>query len=128
MVTVASNPTAVRLVRIRFIDHDSLRARAGSVARRCTTVSHKSKGTEMPNRHHNPIDVQVEHRPDGEVGRASIRFGPHHIVEVRDDGERVSFSLVYTHHGFAVDASEPGGELERIVEEVRRAHPEAMVD
>jgi hypothetical protein len=77
---------------------------------------------------HNPIDVQVEHRPDGAIGRASIRFGPHHVVDVRDDGERVSFSLVFTHHGFAVDASEPGGELERIIEEVRHAHPDTAVD
>jgi len=40
----------------------------------------------------------------------------------------VSFVLVATHHGFKADASEVDGELERIIEEVRRAHPETTVD
>jgi hypothetical protein len=83
----------------------------------------------MSNPHHHPTDVRVERRPDGEVERASIRFGPHHIVEVRDDGERVSFSRSSIRiTGFAADASEPGGELERIIDDVRHAHPDTAID
>ena len=39
-----------------------------------------------------------------------------------------SFVLVATHHGFRADASEVDGELERIIEEIRHAHPDAEVD
>jgi hypothetical protein len=77
---------------------------------------------------HNPIDVVSETDTKGEVRFASIRFGPHYIVEVRQDGPKVSFSLVYTHHGFAADASEVNGELESIINEVRRTRPEAVID
>lgn len=39
-----------------------------------------------------------------------------------------SFTLAYTHHGFRADATEVSGELERIIDQVRAAHPEALVD
>jgi len=77
---------------------------------------------------HDPIEVGVERGDDGQVRQARIRFGPHYAAEVRSDGERVSFSLVATHHGFAADATEVGGELELILTDVRRLHPERAVD
>ncbi|CAN5313338.1 hypothetical protein BH20ACT13_BH20ACT13_18410 [soil metagenome] len=40
----------------------------------------------------------------------------------------MSFTLAYTHHGFRADATEVSGELERIIDQVRAAHPEALVD
>ena len=82
----------------------------------------------MSNRPHNPITVVSETDAHGEVSFASIRFGPHYVVEVRQDGANVSFSLVYTHHGFSADASEVNGELECIINGVRSAHPEATMD
>jgi hypothetical protein len=75
-----------------------------------------------------PIDVDVGHANDGSVRRVSIRFGPHHRVEVSTDGATTSFVLLYTHHGFSADASVPGGELERIIEQIRAEHPGAAVD
>jgi hypothetical protein len=73
------------------------------------------------------IDAQIDR--DGDViTRVRARFGPHFVVEVRADDSRISFELVATHHGFTAEASEIGGELERIIEEVRRAHPELAVD
>ncbi len=74
------------------------------------------------------IDVDLEHGGDGAVTRAKIRFGPHHLVEVWREGERTSFKLVATHHGFKADASELNGELERIINQVREAHPSMAVD
>jgi hypothetical protein len=76
----------------------------------------------------NPITVETEHGADGQIVAARIRFGPHYLVEVRGDGSSVSFTLVRTHHGFSADASEVGGELETIIDEVRRARPAAAVD
>ena len=82
----------------------------------------------MSKRPQNSINVVSETNAYGEVSFASIRFGPHYIVEVRQDGAKVSFSLVYTHHGFGADASEVNGELESIINDVRRTHPEAVID
>jgi hypothetical protein len=62
------------------------------------------------------IDVEIVRDADGEGRQAQIRFGPHHRVEVWRDAERATFSLVATHHGFKADASEPGGELERLID------------
>lgn len=75
------------------------------------------------------IDVDSEKNAKGQITVARIRFGPHYVAEVRaEDPEKVVFALVATHHGFEADASEVGGELERIIEDVRRAHPDALVD
>ena len=74
------------------------------------------------------IGVDVEEDATGEVHRARIRFGPHHAVEVWKDGGKTSFAVVATHQGFKVDASELNSELERIIEEVRAAHPDTAVD
>ena len=74
------------------------------------------------------IDVECEKGANGEVRVARVRFGPHHRVEVRKDGDTTSFVLVATHHGFKADATHLDGELERIINEVRAAHPGAAVD
>ena len=74
------------------------------------------------------IDVETESGADGEVIRVRVRFGHHHVVEIKRSGERVTFELVYTHHGFRVDASEVPSELELIIDEVRSSHPDAKVD
>ena len=82
----------------------------------------------MSNTPRYPIDVVSETDARGDITFASIRFGPHYRVEVRNDGANVSFELVATHHGFKADASEVNGELERIIQEVRHAHPDTTVD
>ena len=53
---------------------------------------------------------------------------PSYVLEVRQTANDVSFELVYTHHGFRADASTVSGELEQIIEEARRAHPDKAVD
>jgi hypothetical protein len=74
------------------------------------------------------IIIATERGASGATENARIRFGPHYLVEVKDDGSSVSFTLVATHHGFTADASGVGSELELIIEEVRRAHPDSAVD
>lgn len=74
------------------------------------------------------IEVHSEKDAVGEIEAARIRFGPHYLVEIRKNQGRLSFKLVATHHGFRADASEVDSELERIIEEVRQAHPDASVD
>ncbi len=80
-------------------------------------------------KHRNPpIEVISETSPSGEITSARIRFGPHFIARVHDHGGKVTFQLVYTHHGFEADASELSGALERIIDEIRASHPEAVID
>ena len=82
----------------------------------------------MTKHSYGPIDVTSERGAGGEVETIRIRFGPHYIVEVHDDRSSVTFTLVATHHGFTADASQVGGELEDVIQEVRSAHPGAAVD
>ena len=73
--------------------------------------------------------VAVKRDERGKPTHVRLVFGPHYFVELelKSDG-RVAFSLGATHHGFQVDASQINGELERLIEEVRRAHPEHKID
>lgn len=76
-----------------------------------------------------PIRIEkVQKNAAGEVTRVRIVFGPHHFLEVDSQGEKTSFVVGYTHHGFRADASDPSGPLERIIDEVRERHPEWRVD
>jgi hypothetical protein len=56
-------------------------------------------------------------------------FGPYHFVDLhrREDGG-VDFVMGTSHHGFLADASTVDSELERIINEVREAHPDLTVD
>ena len=77
---------------------------------------------------HVTIRIESETDGSGDIEVARIFFSNHYVVEVRKDGRDVSFALVATHHGFKADATLPGGELENILEEVRRTRPEAVID
>ncbi len=72
-------------------------------------------------------DVQTD--ADGVITNVRLVFGPHHFVDLhrREDGG-VDFVMGTTHHGFRADASIVDSELERIISEVREAHPDLTVD
>lgn len=73
----------------------------------------------------------VETRKDAEglYDRVRLVFGPHYFVELRRERDgKVTFILGATHHGFKADGSEVGGELENFINDIRRAHPNNMID
>lgn len=73
--------------------------------------------------------VQIKKDSTGNYNHVRLVFGPHYFVELhRGAGGSVSFTLGATQHGFKADASELNGELEKIIEEIRRAHPNMKVD
>jgi hypothetical protein len=74
------------------------------------------------------IEFDTETDEAGEVSYARVRFGPHYLLEVRCEQGRTSLELCFTHHGFRADASELDGELEGVINEVRRRFPELVVD
>ena len=73
--------------------------------------------------------IEVEKDDAGEIQRVRLGFGPHYFVELLSkENEGVDFVLGATHHGFIADATEINGELEKIINEVRDAHPNKRVD
>lgn len=70
-------------------------------------------------------------KADSEGNYTDVRFhfGPHYFVELRrTESNRVTFKLGATHHGFEADASDIGGDLERIIDLVREHEPQLIVD
>lgn len=73
--------------------------------------------------------VEVEKDGKGSYKRVRLVFGPHYFVELhREQDGDVTFVLGATHHGFKADASEVNGELEKIIDEIRKNHPKNLVD
>jgi len=74
-------------------------------------------------------EADVRTDSNGVITSVRLVFGPHHFVDLqrREDGG-VDFVMGTTHHGFLADASIVGSELEGIINEVRRAHPDLTVD
>jgi hypothetical protein len=74
-------------------------------------------------------EVNAKKDRNGNYTEVRIVFGPHYFVELhREASGGVTLVLGATHHGFKADASEVNGELERIINEVRQAHPPCTVD
>ncbi len=74
-------------------------------------------------------EAKVTRDAEGAITHVRLVFGPHYFAELDlRDGGRVDFTLGATHHGFRADASEVGGELERIIYEVRESRPDLTVD
>lgn len=70
-------------------------------------------------------NVEVERDARGMVQCMRFAFGPHYFVEVDQEDGRVRIAIGATHHGIRVDASEVGGEFERVIDALKRAHPNA---
>jgi len=73
--------------------------------------------------------VEIKKRQTGEYEEVRIIFGPHYFIDLRtQENGKIEFSLGATHHGFRVDASEVNGELEKIIELVRKLQPKLAFD
>jgi hypothetical protein len=73
--------------------------------------------------------VETKKDSNGNYTQVRLVFGPHYFAELhRGTGDAVAFVLGATHHGFKADASEVGGELDKIIQEIRQKHPDKVVD
>ena len=74
------------------------------------------------------IDVTVNgleiHAGNACVENVSVRFGPHYFLEVWLEKGQTMFTVGATHHGVKVNASEVGGQLDTVVDELRTKHEE----
>jgi hypothetical protein len=73
-------------------------------------------------------DVITEKNINGEYQNVRIVFGPHYMVEIKKEGDKLGFSLVATHHGFKADASKVNGSLENIINEIREKFSRNRID
>ncbi len=63
-----------------------------------------------------------------DLTRLKVYFGPHHFLHLEAFPGGVTLALGYTHHGFRLDASELGGPLEQLIDQVRREQPDLRID
>jgi len=56
-----------------------------------------------------------------------VRLAPHHLVVITG-GAKPKVSLACTHHGFVAEACELNGQLEHVINHVRKHFPELRVD
>jgi hypothetical protein len=71
-----------------------------------------------------PISVEINesvHIPD--VRNLRVQFGPHHFLEIVQEGDSVQLAIGATHQRIRADASTVGSQLEELVDELRRSHP-----
>jgi len=69
--------------------------------------------------------VEIKKDETGEIKSVKMVFGPHYFVNImpNEDGE-LSVYIGTSHHGFHVKSTEVGGELEKIICEVMKNHPD----
>lgn len=75
-------------------------------------------------------DVKIESDGNGRFRRVKIVFGPHYFIDIMPSEETGELTLYMgaTHHGFSAKAEEVGDQLEKIIYEIRDAHPELTFD
>ena len=63
----------------------------------------------------------------GGVEAVVVRLAPHHLVVITG-GSKPTVSLACTHHGFEAEAFELNGQLEQVINHVRKHFPKLRVD
>jgi hypothetical protein len=63
----------------------------------------------------------------GGVEAVVVRLAPHYVVVITG-GAKPTVSMACTHHGFVAEAFELNGQLEQVINHVRKHFPELRVD
>jgi hypothetical protein len=63
----------------------------------------------------------------GGVEAVVVRLAPHYLVVITG-GAKPTVSLACTHHGFEAEAFELNGQLEQVIDYVRKRFPKLRVD
>ena len=95
---------------------------------RSSAIDQSERSSDMSQQRPLICEPEITRAKDGSIEHLRLVFGPHHAVELLAKDGRVSFAVGATHHGIRVDASELNGPLERLLEELRRGHPDMAVD
>jgi hypothetical protein len=75
-------------------------------------------------------DINIESDGKGRFRRVRIVFGPHYFIDIMPAKETGELTLYMgsTHHGFSARAEDVGDQLEKIINEIRKTHPELTFD
>ena len=63
----------------------------------------------------------------GGIEAVVVRLAPHHLVVITG-GAKPTVSLACTHHGFEAEAFELNGQLEQVINHVRKHFPKLRLD
>ena len=63
----------------------------------------------------------------GGVEAVVVRLAPHYVVVITG-GAKPTVSMACTHHGFVAEAFELNGQLEQVINHVRKRFPKLRVD
>ena len=63
----------------------------------------------------------------GGVEAVVVRVAPHYLIVITG-GAKPTVSMACTHHGFVAEAFELNGQLEQVINHVRKRFPELRVD
>ena len=63
----------------------------------------------------------------GGVEAVVVRLAPHYLIVITG-GNQPTVSMAYTHHGFVAEAFELNGQLEQVINHVRKRFPKLCVD
>ena len=63
----------------------------------------------------------------GGIEAVVVRLAPHHLVVITG-GAKPTVSMACTHHGFVAEAFELNGQLEQVINHVRKHFPKLRVD
>ncbi len=63
----------------------------------------------------------------GGVEAVVVRLAPHYLIVITG-GEKPTVSMASTHHGFVAEAYELNGQLEQVINHVRKHFPKLRVD
>jgi hypothetical protein len=63
----------------------------------------------------------------GGVEAVVVRVAPHYLIVITG-GAKPTVSMACTHHGFVAEAFEVNGQLEQVINHIRKRFPELRVD
>ena len=63
----------------------------------------------------------------GGVEAVVVRLAPHYLIVITG-GAKPTVSMACTHHGFVAEAFELNGQLEQVINHIRKRFPELRVD
>lgn len=73
--------------------------------------------------------VNVTKDDNGEIKLIKVIFGPHYFLRIElDENQEVTFTIGATHHGVKFNANQVNGELEKVIEFLRKNYPNNVID
>jgi len=67
-------------------------------------------------------------KESGQYQHVRIVFGRHHYINLKEEDKQVTLEIGATHHGVVFDATKVGGELDGVIDRLRKDFPRNVTD